>query len=341
MNSQFEDASTMDLRKASAAGDVCSICRGTMSALDETDLQEHCLSSRKGDEPVRSLSQSVLGVVKRSRLGRGNGSCTHVKKLACGHLYHTSCLRAVVETAKSLEAARCPLCRSPVIPSPLHSSSVSQPDLSNINNNIETEENREATDVGTENNNIDETPTVVGVPVVGEHQQDALFRFSTEGIFPAWLPIPAVSFEVIRRTPPPVATIRGTGLRGTEVVAAARGAIGNPMVGGDSNGIEVIPIAGTDRQDPREQEQQQFQQRMNRGGESLFRRLMITAGLAVPTLTLEEELAAMEQLTDMFPQYDRTDLLLCLRQRGSTQAVVDMILRGVFPGRHGGRIVPD
>jgi hypothetical protein len=42
---------------------------------------------------------------------------SHVKKVACGHLYHAACLREqVVERARSMEAARCPLCRASVNP---------------------------------------------------------------------------------------------------------------------------------------------------------------------------------------------------------------------------------
>jgi hypothetical protein len=46
----------------------------------------------------------------------------------------------------------------------------------------------------------------------------------------------------------------------------------------------------------------------------------------------EEEAAALEQLVDMFPQYDRGDLSRELRARGSAEAVVESVLLGVFSG---------
>ena len=46
----------------------------------------------------------------------------------------------------------------------------------------------------------------------------------------------------------------------------------------------------------------------------------------------EEEAAALESLTDMFPQYERNDLLRELRLRGSAEGVVEAVLAGVFTG---------
>eukprot|EP00957_Ditylum_brightwellii_P105853 8072487-Ditylum_brightwellii.AAC.1 len=46
----------------------------------------------------------------------------------------------------------------------------------------------------------------------------------------------------------------------------------------------------------------------------------------------EEEAAAIAQLVDMFPQYQRADLLRELRDRGSPEAVVEAVLTGVFSG---------
>ena len=46
----------------------------------------------------------------------------------------------------------------------------------------------------------------------------------------------------------------------------------------------------------------------------------------------EEEAAALESLTDMFPQYERNDLLRELRLRGSAEGVVEAVLAGTFSG---------
>ena len=46
----------------------------------------------------------------------GTMSTSNVKKVPCGHLYHTHCLKEVVERARSIHAARCPLCRASLVP---------------------------------------------------------------------------------------------------------------------------------------------------------------------------------------------------------------------------------
>ncbi len=77
----------------------------------------------------------------------------------------------------------------------------------------------------------------------------------------------------------------------------------------------------------------------NAGGEqqqperplSFLRRLLVFSG-AIP-MSPEEEAVAVDQLTDMFPQYDRADLLRVLRERGgSSEAVAEAILTGTFTG---------
>jgi hypothetical protein len=52
---------------------------------------------------------------------------------------------------------------------------------------------------------------------------------------------------------------------------------------------------------------------------------------AIP-MSPEEEARALAQLVDMFPQYDRSDLLRELRERGSSEAVAEAILMGIFAG---------
>jgi hypothetical protein len=46
----------------------------------------------------------------------------------------------------------------------------------------------------------------------------------------------------------------------------------------------------------------------------------------------EEESIALNHLSDMFPQYDRSALLRELRDRGSAEGVVESILGGNFIG---------
>ena len=141
----------------------------------------------------------------------------------------------------------------------------------------------------------------------------ALFRFSTEGILPTWMPLPAFSFEVVRRPTPPRAE------------APNNNNNNNP-------GGRVAPLNNNNGRNQNNNNQQQ----------SLFRRLLLFAG-AVP-LSPEEEARALGQLVDMFPQYDRADLLRELRDRGSAESVVESVLLGVFTGRvrgsAGGEAIP-
>ena len=58
--------------------------------------------------------------------------------------------------------------------------------------------------------------------------------------------------------------------------------------------------------------------------------MLLMAG-AIPMSPAEEN-AALEQLADMFPQYDRSDILRALRERGSAEAVAESILLGAFVG---------
>jgi hypothetical protein len=63
---------------------------------------------------------------------------------------------------------------------------------------------------------------------------------------------------------------------------------------------------------------------------SFLRRFLVLAG-AIP-MSPEEEARSIAILTDAFPQYDRSDLLRELRQRGSAEAVAESVLLGVFSG---------
>lgn len=225
----------------------------------------------------------------------GTMSTGSVKKVGCGHLYHTHCLREVVERARSMEAAKCPLCRASVLSGEPPEGPPNEVDNGNLGNN----------GVGT-----------------GEH---ALFRFSTEGILPAWLPLPAFSFEVVRR--PPAES------NNTNTNATNNANINNPaVVENDDNTNNGTDAAGTPAANAPAP-------RSTRDQPSFLRRLLVLAGV-VP-MSAEEEASALEQLVDMFPQFDRADLLRELRNRGSAEGVVETVLMGAFQGVPRGRTEED
>ena len=58
-------------------------------------------------------------------------------------------------------------------------------------------------------------------------------------------------------------------------------------------------------------------------------------------MSAEEEASVLEQLVDMFPQFDRADLLRELRNRGSAEGVVETVLMGAFQGVQRGRTEED
>lgn len=225
----------------------------------------------------------------------------HVKKVCCGHLYHTHCLREVVERAQSLEAAKCPLCRASI----LHGSHTGEGIRIATRNTPQPPQ--PVGDVGT-NNPVPVPPPPPPQPVGGER---ALFQFSTEELFPSWLPIPAFSFEVVRRqsaqtqvTPPSPPPVPPAPQPPTEQQDES-----------EANGTEL----------GNQQEQQQPE-----SPPSFFRRLLVLMG-AIP-MSPEEEAHALAQLVDVFPQFDRSDLLRELRARGSAEAVAEAVLMGVFSG---------
>jgi len=253
LESNFSDATEMELRKSLAAGDVCSVCLGTMSGL------------------------------------------RNVKKVGCGHLYHTHCLREVVERARSIEAAKCPLCRACILDG-------SQPGQRNMLPAEAGQQLQQQPPPAAENQQaqvMGEVPDQQTLQQQGARDQ-ALFSFSTENVLPNWLPIPALSFEIVRRPATnATAAVQRTGAAGT----------------GDGN------------DDPPERANPQQRQQ---GETSFWRRLLILSGI-VP-MSPEEEAAALESLTDMFPQYERNDLLRELRLRGSAEGVVEAVLAGAFSG---------
>jgi hypothetical protein len=262
LQGHFPNASDEELKQASAAGDVCCICLGTMS------------------------------------------SGGHVKKVKCGHLYHTHCLREIVERAQSLHAAKCPLCRASLVDGQNTSYFGNSGTARNTSGGVPPPRQ------------VQPAQAQVG-PQIGNER--ALFRFSTETLLPAWLPIPAFSFEVVRRPPiglqaPPLAPLS----RQTDPPRLAESLE-------NSDGLIEMERTTNERVEPLQQ------QRVEEARETSFlRRLLLLAG-AVP-MSPEEEARALAQLVDMFPQYDRSDLLRELRARGSAEAVAEAVLMGVFSG---------
>jgi hypothetical protein len=269
LDGMFEDASELDLRKASATGDVCCICLGTMST--------------------------------------GN-----VKKVGCGHLYHTACLREVVERARSIEAARCPLCRASVLDG-RQQGSIGRDD--NTNNgaavaNAIVDNNANADNEQARRINIAPQAREAPNNNQGGGGEHALFRFSTENIFPAWLPLPAFSFEVVRRPPNLPEPVDVNPNMNNDNDAGNAVAVDNENNANNNAAQGNIPAAAMPQQ------------------QSLLRRFLVLAG-AIP-MSPEEEAAALGQLVDMFPQYDRADLLRGLRERGSAEGVAEDVLSGGF-----------
>jgi hypothetical protein len=318
LQGHFPNASDEELRKASAAGDVCCICLGTMS------------------------------------------TGGHVKKLRCGHLYHTHCLREVVERAHSIHAAKCPLCRASLIHGPNHHPEESRGlDQQRRNNVVAAPTPAPVAQQQQEQVGAAAEAVGDGRPVgAGER---ALFRFSTEGILPTWLPIPAFSFEVVRRSPlggaggildggaqqqiqfitqqqPPLPQENGlmiAPLPQNDIPQMDGGGQQDALFGvngnGDSSTVQDNPIPPS----PIPPQQEQLpQQQPDTPTTSFLRRLLVLAG-AIP-MSPQEEARALTQLVDMFPQYDRSDLLRELQERGSAEGVAEAILMGIFSGVHRG-----
>lgn len=264
LQGHFPNARDEELKKASAAGDVCCICLCTMTSGD------------------------------------------HVKKVKCGHLYHTHCLREIVERAQSLQAAKCPLCRASLIDggnSTFQGSSRVSPDAAapqQFQMNPATTDNARA-------------------EIQRGADERALFRFSTETLLPPWLPIPAFSFEVVRR--PSLGAHAEAAPNAAQQVSPARADTG-PLQNTETRDVVGAPTVNDGAESRPEQEVA--------ANTSFLRRILLLAGAV--SMSPEEEARALAQLVDMFPQYERNDLLRELRARGSSETVVEAILMGVFSG---------
>lgn len=212
---------------------------------------------------------------------------SNVKKLKCNHMYHSHCLHKVVERARSLEAAKCPLCRASMI-APKKAEQMNR----SVSHNT-------AGNDGNETAGVDVLHEVALQAAVQQGLDDtAIFRFSTEGFMPSWLPIPSFSFEVVRR-------------QQTAPTAFAT-----------ANNHEAELAEG--------QRPETITQDTSENEVGVLQRLF---GFAFgPPLTPEEEEAAVVQLQEMFPQYERDDLVRELRRRGSIEQVAESILLGFFSG---------
>jgi hypothetical protein len=118
------------------------------------------------------------------------------------------------------------------------------------------------------------------------------------------MPLPAFSFEVVRRPtrqelPPPLGDITNLATQGGRESQRNIATANN-----SNNGLNE-----------------------NRSNQQSFLRRWLWLSMSP-----EEEGTALAQLVDMFPQYDRADLLRELRDRGSAESVVESVLVGVFSG---------
>ena len=218
LDAMFPDATEEDLRKEGGSM-MCCICLNTMTTLGSTKT-----------------------------------TTTGLKKVACGHIFHTHCLRDVMERSGSIETAKCPLCRS-----------------------LLTGNGSSALDTSAAN----QTPP-------------PLYRFTTVGL-PSWIPIPPMSVEVLRRQ------------------------TNNSPQSQENRNVNTRNV-NTEGRRQRERPQSSWRQ-------------LWTVLRGTGSLTADEERQAMAQLVDMFPQYDRNDILQELRRRRSADGVVESILLGLFSGQ--------
>jgi len=294
LEEHFSNVTDEELKQASIDGDVCCICLGSMT---------------KG---------------------------VNVKKAPCGHIYHTQCLREVIERAHTLQSAKCPLCRAPLLDNHLSTTDVSSRNGIDDNDNLENNNSggsrvlarlpvNPAIDSEIGNDNLDDI--VQAQHVEGER---ALFRFSTDGTLPMWLPVPAFSFEVVRRQP--LGSQAGVQSHNRQIGnAATTNATRSPTRTADPIIVNSRSHDGenTDIRNENEPVAPPYQHHQDTHV-TLFRRFLLFTGL-IP-MTAEEEAQALTHLVDMFPQYDRSDLLQELRNRGSLEAVTEAILIGIFAG---------
>jgi hypothetical protein len=134
----------------------------------------------------------------------------------------------------------------------------------------------------------------------------ALFRFSTEGLLPQWIPLPAISFEIVRRQANSDVQYDTVG-ESTET-RTDRAALVDPAAAQESTTTSI---------------------ENQRSGPFLQR---LFGMVFAPPITPEEEDAAVSQLVEMFPQYEPEDLRRELRSRNSIEQVAESIFLGSFSG---------
>ena len=226
---------------------------------------------------------------------------SEVKKVSCGHFYHATCLRELVERARSIEAAKCPLCRTPIVSTSRPPRTAAAPAAGGDGAAAPAPDRA--------------NPAAAGGPVrapanraVGIAER-ALFRFSTDEVLPEWLPLPAFAFEVVRRP---------------------------GLANAPNANAPLPPDRGAEGEQPLPH--QQGLGRPHRQP-SLLRRALEFAGTWAP-LTPEQEAAALEQLVDMFPNHERRYLQRELQRLGSAERVANAVLAGGAAGAAGAVVPP-
>eukprot|EP00592_Proboscia_alata_P023732 CAMPEP_0194414036 /NCGR_PEP_ID=MMETSP0176-20130528/12596_1 /TAXON_ID=216777 /ORGANISM="Proboscia alata, Strain PI-D3" /LENGTH=1081 /DNA_ID=CAMNT_0039217711 /DNA_START=153 /DNA_END=3398 /DNA_ORIENTATION=+ len=315
----FKNAPLSDLCRAFTSREVCCVCLRTLCT---TDAPFKCA----GSPNVKSKSRSFF---------KANNGCNDVnhgysiKRIGCGHLFHSRCLREVIECSKSSDDARCPLCRALVSDCTNHHTT-SLESLSRSNNNtnianasVNQESINDSNEEGTNVRSSLARETLNDVMLEDEEQrrqgENALFRFSTEGILSSWLRLPALSFEIQRPSAPVRALIGFSQPTETN----ERTIMGNHDTGSDTHFSIDRATANVSNRTAHSSNTASFARRF-------FQRIGIIS------LSPEEEAVALEQLVEMFPQFDRSNLLRCLRERGSADRVVSSYLVESFRGVPGG-----
>jgi len=176
-------------------------------------------------------------------------------------------------------------------------------------------------------NNMDENNNNNGTSnTVAAQEGSRLFRLSSEGILPAWVPLPAFSFEVVRRPHPnDVSMLLRNGLifggfDGTDQDHTREG--NNHDNDNDADNRAAIENDGDDNTG-------EVSNNARGGGrEAIGSRWSRLVRSWLGAGNIERERVAVNQLSDMFPQHSREELSLELQRfGGNAELVVESIFR--------------